>query len=190
MQVFDSLNKFRKYLYDKPGVYIIINNVNNDCYVGSAKNLYRRLWYHRNLLFRNNHLNKHLQSAINKYGINNFEFKILHILPIKDITILMKLEQSYIDSYKPKYNIQPFAYLNRGYKHSEEAIEKIRRSGIGRRTNNKIIYQFDKQVNFIKEWDSIISASRNLLINSTNIHLVCKNVRISAGGFIWKYKTE
>lgn len=58
--------------------------------------------------------------------------------------------------------------------------------------NRKVIMQFSKDGEFIKEWESINLASKELKINRSNIIRVCKNDtnRKIAGGFIWKYKEE
>jgi len=50
--------------------------------------------------------------------------------------------------------------------------------------------QFDKQGNFIKEWESARLASRTLKIDEGNLNSAVLNKRPSAGGFIWKYKGE
>lgn len=55
---------------------------------------------------------------------------------------------------------------------------------------SKPIIQYDKDGNFIKEWDSIIEAARELGVNGSSITLVCqeKPHHKTAYGFIWKYK--
>lgn len=55
---------------------------------------------------------------------------------------------------------------------------------------SKPIIQYDKDGNFIKEWDSIIEAARELGVNGCNITGVCqeKPHHKTAYGFIWKYK--
>lgn len=50
------------------------------------------------------------------------------------------------------------------------------------------ILQYTKDMVFIRDWESILSASIELNINNRNICSCCKNKRKSAGGFIWKYK--
>ena len=57
----------------KSGIYKIINNINNDFYIGSAKDLDKRKASHFYNLKTNRHINNHLQNAVNKYGIENFE---------------------------------------------------------------------------------------------------------------------
>jgi group I intron endonuclease len=58
----------------------------------------------------------------------------------------------------------------------------------GIRPSKKIILQFDKQENFIKEWESAAQVRKELFVNSNNIISCCKNIRKFAGDFIWKYK--
>lgn len=191
------VNNYKKYLINKIGVYCLLNNITGDCYVGSSINLYNRLRQHKNSLYKSCHENQILNRSVSKYGIDNFSFKILKYIFIIDKEILSKKEQYYIDILNPKYNILKDAYRNSSYKHTKEAKEKIRISGIGRITNNVSIIQYDKNNNIIKEWNSIISASKELHINKANIGITCKfytNIytikRPTAGGFIWKYKDK
>lgn len=51
--------------------------------------------------------------------------------------------------------------------------------------NSKAINQYDKNGQFIKSWPCITSAELELKI--THIGSVCKGIRKSAGGFIWKF---
>jgi len=52
---------------------------------------------------------------------------------------------------------------------------------------SKKVKQYDKKMNFIKEWTSSSEASRILNISGGHIREVCNNKRKTAGGFIWKY---
>lgn len=61
------------------------------------------------------------------------------------------------------------------------------------RENNKIhhplakkVYQYSKEGKFIKEWNSIAEAGRELSINHSNISMCIKGKRKVAGGFVWK----
>lgn len=49
------------------------------------------------------------------------------------------------------------------------------------------IDQYTKDWIFVKTWDSMIDASRALLINNAHLCDCCKLHRKSAGWFIWKY---
>lgn len=51
----------------------------------------------------------------------------------------------------------------------------------------KAIQQYDTQGNFIKEWDAISDAHRELGINLSNIAQCCRGFRATAGGYIWRY---
>jgi hypothetical protein len=50
------------------------------------------------------------------------------------------------------------------------------------------VIQYDKDMNFIKEWSSISSVTKELGVGSNSITTCCKGKYKSAGGFIWRYK--
>lgn len=112
------------------GVYHIVNKINNHSYIGSSLNLQGRMSGHFKNLSRNKHGNKHLQCAINKYGIDNFESKVLLIC---DKDMLVYFEQKCIDNLKPEYNISHVVGPGffRGCKHTSETKEKISILNIG-----------------------------------------------------------
>lgn len=115
-------------LVDESGVYKITNLINDKIYVGSANNLRARWHRHRSELSKNKHHNKHLQSSWNKYGEDCFEFRVIEI--VDNISILQNREQYWLDTLKSYdrqngYNILKKAYTSSGYKHSEEALEKM-----------------------------------------------------------------
>lgn len=55
-----------------------------------------------------------------------------------------------------------------------------------RYSSAKAIVQYDKNGNFIREWDAISNAHRVLGINLSNIAQCCRGLRASAGGYIWR----
>lgn len=57
-----------------------------------------------------------------------------------------------------------------------------------RKKNVKSVLQFTINGEFIKEWDSIACASKDLKIGGNSIVTCCKGKYKSAGGYIWKYK--
>lgn len=63
--------------------------------------------------------------------------------------------------------------------------ERIKRSA-GKYHQRKV-YQFDKQGNFLNEYESMSEAGRQNNIPHTNIVKVCKGERKTAGGFRWSY---
>ncbi len=59
------------------------------------------------------------------------------------------------------------------------------------RTTRKAVYMIDMQTNkMIKTFVSISAAARETQINSSNITMVCKGIRASAGGYVWKYAED
>ena len=193
----NNFYKYRKYLNGKAGVYQILNISNGKKYIGSSNNIYLRLYNHISKLKLGKHSNLYLQNAFNNVEKDCFEFVILKYSWEISLESLIKLEQQYLDTVSPEYNIQPLAYLNRGYKHTPEAIEKIRLSGIGRKTNNKAVLQYTKCGKYVREWESFAEIGKTLPINSWNIKSCCKYYlyegnykysRKTAGGYIWKYK--
>lgn len=52
------------------------------------------------------------------------------------------------------------------------------------------VYQYDKNDNLIKRWDSIKEASEILKIRSSLIVNVCNKIQKTTGGFKWKYAFE
>lgn len=72
-----------------------------------------------------------------------------------------------------------------GKKQSEETKNKISFK------NSKPVLQYDKNMNFVKEYKSSTEAAKilNLKIRS-NIGRCCNNFKKFAGGFIWKYKDD
>jgi len=116
-----SRNIMKKY---NTGIYQIVNQINNKRYIGSAVDLYNRKHIHFSTLKNNNHKNKHLQQAYNKYGKNNFTFKILLLCDKKN---LLFYEQRIIDSYyfNSLYNLLPKAGNWLGHKHTKEKKQKI-----------------------------------------------------------------
>lgn len=62
--------------YNISGVYVITNIATNQKYIGSSKDIGRRLNSHKSKLRRNKHHNNFLQNSFNKYGESNFTFEL------------------------------------------------------------------------------------------------------------------
>lgn len=84
------------------GIYKIINKITGSFYIGSTKNLKTRKGQHFSDLKHGKSNCKILQNAVNKYGLENFEFKIISFCSEEN---LFKLEQFFVDTLNPKYNI-------------------------------------------------------------------------------------
>uniref|UniRef100_UPI0025520225 GIY-YIG homing endonuclease n=1 Tax=Cyathus pallidus TaxID=380665 RepID=UPI0025520225 len=103
------------------GIYLILNKITLDYYIGSASTnrMYSR--FTRHLIYLTG--SKIVKLAIKKYGLSNFSFLVLEIFP--DIVTqennkqLLDLEDFYLKSLLPNYNILTEAGSSFGYKHTE-----------------------------------------------------------------------
>lgn len=126
LQLQEIKNKINEYSKDKAGIYLILNKVTLDYYVGSAatSRFYSR--FHKHLISLVG--SKIIKNAVRKYGINNFSFIILELFPEKvnkeNNKILLNLEDFYLKSLLPNYNILTEAGNSFGYKHTE--IDRIK----------------------------------------------------------------
>ena len=112
---------------NKAGVYMFFNLTNGNMYIGSSVKLDRRFRVHISCI---GSVNLPLYNAISKYGFNNFVFIVLQYCePIEEVCL--GLEQSYLDLYKPQYNILKLAGSSQGFKHSPETIAKLKKSHAG-----------------------------------------------------------
>src|SRR5437879_798212 len=68
------------------GIYQIFNTVNQKRYIGYATNLKLRCKCHRVELRAGEHKNPHLQGAWDLYGEQSFEFSILEICTIENLS--------------------------------------------------------------------------------------------------------
>ena len=59
-----------------------------------------------------------------------------------------------------------------------------------KKAKSKVVFQYDLEHNFIKEWPSLKQAERETGINHTNISSVCNGKRKTAGGYFWTYTKE
>lgn len=93
----------RKFTYQTlQGIYVIVNVYNNHKYVGQSVDIKKRWNTHKRELKRGTHKNFHLQHAWNFYTPSNFKFSILEECDRHEMDAL---EQHWIDSLKPEYNV-------------------------------------------------------------------------------------
>ena len=136
------------------GIYLILNKITLDYYIGSASTnkLYSRFYRH----LYNFTGSKIVKLAVKKYKLSNFAFCILELFPEivnkENNKQLLDLEDFYLKSLLPNYNILTEAGSSFGYKHTE--IDRIkmkanysleRRLRIGNLNKGKILSEITKQ---------------------------------------------
>lgn len=67
------------------GIYAIENTVNNKIYIGSSKDINKRIIQHKFNLSNNNHHNPDLQADWNCYGSDNFIFYFLEACNVQEL---------------------------------------------------------------------------------------------------------
>ena len=180
----------------RAGVYTIYNIITNKFYIGSSVNLRTRRTLHFRELKQGTHHSKYLQNSYNKYGRDNFIFKIIRECDPKDC---ISLEQYFINAISPEYNMCKIAGNCLGRKSTEETRKKMSLSRLGKKASEetrqklrenigKPIIQFDLQMNKLCEYLSISDASRTTGIHLSAIAHTLKGERKTSGGFKWKYK--
>ena len=136
------------------GVYLILNKFNLSCYVGSASTGKFNSRFRRHLFTFNG--SKVVKAAVKKYKIDNFAFIILNIFTEEvnkeNNRQLLDMEDYYIKSLLPDYNIVTEAGNTFGYKHSEitrlkmiQSYSPERRLWIGNLNKNKPMSEQHKE---------------------------------------------
>lgn len=178
----------------KSGIYCWKNTINGKLYVGSAKDLNKRLRdyfspkYLKKELLKSNSI---IYRALLKYNYNKFNLEILEYC---EPSLLIKREQYYINLLKPKFNILKIANSRLGLKHSPETLLKLkdrklspealinlRKARAGKTPSplakinqllatGHITIIINKKNNNIKKYPSISSAARD--INTTHSSLI------------------
>lgn len=168
---------YKIYHIDKPELF----------YVGSAASVKKwrqgfiqRWKIHIRELINETHHSEFLQRVVNKHGHRGLKFEILEICNPEQC---IEREQFWLDLYKPfgknGYNTCKFAGNTLGYKFPED-----------KKTNRKAIDQYSLNGIFIKRWNSLNEASRELKINVSSIKDCCKKRFKQIKGFIFRYEGE
>ena len=146
--------KINTFCKNKSGIYLILNKITLDYYIGSActNKLYSRFYNHLIGLTGS----KILKHAVTKYKLSSFSFVILEEYPElitkENNKRLLDLEDFYLKSLLPNYNILTEAGNSFGYKHTELDRIKMksnyseeRRLKIGNLNRGKTLSDFTKE---------------------------------------------
>ena len=114
-----------KKLKGKSGVYLFINNITNDFYVGSSIALSRRMAYHFFMANSDKDTTILLYRAMRKYKLDNFSLAILEFCA-SDLIVCSDLEKNWINFYQPRYNLLKIPGSSSGFRHSLNTINKLK----------------------------------------------------------------
>ena len=168
LQLETTKNKIKLETANLSGIYLILNKFNLDFYVGSAST---NKFYAR---FSNHLINfngsKIVKLAVRKYKLSQFAFLILEIFPEivtkENNKKLLDIEDFYLKSLLPNYNILTEAGSSFGYKHTE--ISRIKMKSNYSEERRMRIGNLNKNKKFSQE---TIEKMRNKALNRDVINL-------------------
>lgn len=185
------MDKIIKNLWKKAGIYCIVNVCNQKKYIGSSKNLYRRLMSHRSALRKGIHENKKLQNSWNKHGEDNFQYYILEYCQESN---LISKEQYYINHIKPWYNIVQEVERLSFPEESRTKMSISRKIGIASGSiklyQEKPIYQYSLDGFYLREYKSIKEASSISGVARSSINRFLEGKYKKGGNFLWSLTKE
>lgn len=120
------------------GIYKIYSKAGH-LYIGSSTQIKRRFLAHKSMLENDKHDNKKLQHYYNKYGTASLSFEVVELCHKLS---LIEIEQAYIDSYNPYFNICKVAGATygqtpwKGRHHTSEVKKRISESNIKTKGKN------------------------------------------------------
>ena len=169
LELDSTQKKIKSETLNLSGIYLILNKITLDYYIGSAST--NRFFSRFSNHLVNFHGSKIVKAAVRNYKISQFAFIILELFPEvvtkENNKFLLDLEDFYIKSLLPNYNILTEAGSSFGYKHTEMTRINMmsnysieRRLKIGNLNKNKI---FSKET-IEKMRASALTRKKKLLI--------------------------
>ena len=136
---------------------------------------------------------KILKQGLNRYGYPMISLHKNKVLKTKMVHRLVatafikesKLDVNHKDGNKQNNRVENLEYIT----HKENILHAYRNNLITHKWKGKAVNQYDKNNNFIRQWDSIKSISNELGIDSGLLSRCCHNKNKTAGGFIWRFNT-
>ena len=175
-----------KELFEIPGIYGI--KINDKYYVGGSTNIGYRLKHHLWTLSNNRHHNRTMQNLFNKYGVEEMFFELIENC---SADCLIDREKYFIDTLKPYMNhilnpvkvVRDDVYRER----LSNGLKKAYANGL-RPHNDKVVYMYDMEGNYLKMFDTCTSAANTF--NKTDPAAICLCARgdnYTAYGYRWSY---
>jgi len=126
--------------------------------------------------------NQHLLRSIEKYGLDAFV--------VDEIFDVAENENEL--NQKERYYIEQFDSFKNGYNRSfgGETTKGATQPSGKDSPSCKRVCQISTNGELIKIWDCAADAEREINVSKSHISSVCKNIRKTAGGFIWVFEEE
>lgn len=172
------------------GIYKI-TSPSDKIYIGSSKNLDKRKEDYK---YRRTQRQIKLKASIEKYGWFNHKFEIIEECLFEELNVRERYWQEFYNSVETGLNCIYVKTDKKPQVMSKETRLKMKehlkkRLLLNDAPGNKAILQYDLEGNFIKEWISFQEVEMNLGFSDRALIDVCKERKISACGFVWRYKT-
>ena len=165
------------------GVYII--KCNQHLYIGSSKNLYRRLKEHVRSLKNHTHYNTFLQNVIDKHGLHNTTYKIL-----ETCVNYVEKEKYYIDLLNPDLNVERDP-VNRNK--SDSTKQKISLANKGKFAGGKnpaarLVHQYDLSGKYLQTFLCQHQAATSVGLSGKTMNADALKRCRTLGGYRWSFK--
>lgn len=116
--------EYKPWQKNRAGIYVIVHNSSKRGYVGQTQNIASRWSVHLACLRSNKHHCSYLQRAWNKYGEDEFTFRVVQLCTVSDLD---KFEIEWFDRFQGRlFNTHPPGKSHRGFVFPDEVIEKMR----------------------------------------------------------------
>lgn len=163
------------------GIYIIRNTVNGKVYVGQSVDIYHRWSEHRRLLNEGKHVNRHLQSAVNKYGLGAFVFNIIEECSVDFLDEREVFWIERLNSFRQGYNLTSGGEGNRDWKPNRDDFRHLFRRVVCLNTR--------------QEYECLNDAEKETGISAVSISKCCRGIMHYAGvvdgeRYVWMFSED
>lgn len=142
------------------GIYMIVNNVNGNMYIGQSKNVFTR-WnkHYKEAMLNKQNDNSILHKAIRKYGIKCFWFKILELCREEELD---EKEKFYISLYQTNVNYGHYNILDGG----SGCASKGSKNHNSKLSENDV-YTIREQYKELKNWQEVYKDYEDIISKNT-----------------------
>jgi len=194
---------------NKRGIYKI-TNPKGKIYIGQSINIEKRK---KDYEFLNCKKQYKILNSIKKYGWDKHSFELIEECSLEQLNERERYWQDFYNVLVDGLNLKLTQTNDKSGKHSNETIQKLKNywsdyytsnngHNLGKKQSKETclkksksapsqpILQYDLDGNFIREWERIRYAEKELGIHNQSITMVCQGKKDSAGGFQWSYKNS